>query len=77
MRKTMCLAIPMPVKTLLGENQAIAGTEAFEMEISTVLVPDVREGEHVLVHAGFAIEVLDPEEATDMDRRLRELLAPE
>lgn len=59
----MCVAIPGQV-TWMGEPGAgsITGRVTFgewESEVNLVMVPDVRVGQHVIVHSGFAIRVVD------------------
>jgi hydrogenase expression/formation protein HypC len=44
-----------------------------ERTISVVLTPEARVGDYVLMHTGFAISVLDPEEAQETLRLLAEL----
>jgi hydrogenase expression/formation protein HypC len=58
----MCLAIPMQ----LVERSAFEGTAELggvQRSISLMLCPEARVGEYVLVHAGYAITAVDPEEA--------------
>ncbi|MFH1301553.1 MAG: HypC/HybG/HupF family hydrogenase formation chaperone [Planctomycetota bacterium] len=59
----MCLAIPMKVVELLPSDSAIVELDGISMEISIKLVGDVNKGDYVLVHAGFALEVFNHEEA--------------
>ena len=71
----MCLALPMRITALDGARATIAA-EGLEQECSVMLVPDVAVGDYVLVHAGFAISVLDEAGAGDLraaarDRRVR------
>ncbi|MBM3244478.1 MAG: HypC/HybG/HupF family hydrogenase formation chaperone [Candidatus Omnitrophica bacterium] len=58
----MCLAIPMKVKSIHG---AFAAAEAGGLlrEINIQMLPGVRIGDYCLVHAGFAIQKIDPERA--------------
>jgi hydrogenase expression/formation protein HypC len=42
-------------------------------EISVVLVPDVKIGEYVMIHAGFAINKIDEEEAKKTEEIIREV----
>ena len=59
----MCLAIPTQV-TAIDENR-IATVElgGVERQISLIMTPEARLGDYVLVHTGYAITVMDPEEA--------------
>lgn len=54
----MCLGIPAKVIKIFGETAKVQLGEA-EITISIQLVPNVKEGEYVILHAGFAIQILD------------------
>jgi hydrogenase expression/formation protein HypC len=69
----MCLAVPALVKEISG-TEARVELGSVERVISLVLTPDVREGDYVLVHTGFAISVVDEKEAQDTLRLLCELV---
>jgi len=60
----MCLAVPGRIKSLSGTS-AIVDFGGIERSVHTVLVPGVAEGDYVLVHAGFAIQVIDEEAAEE------------
>ena len=59
----MCLAIPVCVEELLSGDSAIVNLGGVRKEISLALVEDVAVGDYVIVHVGFALQKLDPEEA--------------
>jgi len=59
----MCLAIPARVEQLLPGEMALVELGGVRREISLALVEGVSPGDYVIVHAGFALSVLDPEEA--------------
>lgn len=59
----MCLAIPTQVTAIDGNNIATVNLGGVERKISLVMTPDVHVGDYVLVHTGYAIAVMDPEEA--------------
>lgn len=59
----MCLAIPARVEQLLAEDSAIVDLGGVRKEISLALVEDVAVGDYVIVHVGFALQKLDPEDA--------------
>ena len=61
----MCLAIPAKVKELEEGGLATVDILGVTREISTDLTPQAQVGDYVLVHAGFAIEVVDEEYALD------------
>lgn len=44
-------------------DQAVVDLEGVRLRISTAVCPDVQVGDYVLVHAGFAIAVVDEREA--------------
>lgn len=68
----MCLAIPAKVVTMDG---SIAKVDMMgnERVVSIDLVPEVKIGEFVLVHAGFAISIIDDESAHETEKLLLEV----
>ena len=68
----MCLAIPALIKSIDGE-QAIADIEGVTREVSLQLTPDARVGDYVLLHTGYAISIIDPDEAEETLKLLREM----
>lgn len=71
----MCLSIPAEVKSIDGEF-AIVSIGGVEYKASLQLVSDVEVGDYILMHTGFAIQRLDPEEAQktlDLFRELDEI----
>jgi len=59
----MCLAIPACVEQLVAGDSAIVNLGGVRKEISLSLVEDAAVGDYVIVHVGFALQKLDPEEA--------------
>jgi len=59
----MCLAIPVEVVEVLPEQQAIIDLGGVRKQISTALLDTVAVGDYVILHVGYAIGKLDPEEA--------------
>jgi hydrogenase expression/formation protein HypC len=59
----MCLAIPARVVALAALDVARIDLGGVQKEISLALVDDVRIGDYVIVHVGYALTKLDPEEA--------------
>ena len=59
----MCLAIPACVEQLIAGDSAIVNLCGVRKEISLALVEDIAVGDYVIVHVGFALQKLDPEEA--------------
>jgi hydrogenase expression/formation protein HypC len=72
----MCLAVPARVVELLPEQRARVDLDGVQLEIRTDLVPDVAPGHYVIVHAGFALTVMDEKEAKETLRLLEEAYAP-
>jgi len=58
----MCLAVPARIVELEGDR-AIVDAMGNRFRAKTTLLPDARLGSLVLVHAGFAISLVDEEEA--------------
>ncbi len=58
----MCLAVPARVVEI-GESSAVVEIGGVRREASLLLLDGVALGQWVIVHAGFAIAKLDPEEA--------------
>jgi hydrogenase expression/formation protein HypC len=59
----MCLALPCRIVELRGADQALIDVAGVGKEISLALVEDVAVGDYVIVHVGYALTRLDPEEA--------------
>jgi hydrogenase expression/formation protein HypC len=59
----MCLAIPARVLERLEADEAIIDAGGVSKRVSLALVPDAAVGDYVIVHAGYAISCLDPDEA--------------
>jgi hydrogenase expression/formation protein HypC len=62
----MCLGIPGKVVTTYREHDVLMGKVDFSGICKRVClehVPEVQAGEYVLVHVGFALSRIDPEEA--------------
>ena len=59
----MCLAIPALVLRLIEAEDAIIDAGGVAKRVSLALVPEAAVGDYVVVHAGYAISRLDPEEA--------------
>jgi hydrogenase expression/formation protein HypC len=59
----MCLAIPVKVVELGAGDTAIVDLGGVRKEISLALLADVQVGDYVILHVGYALSKLDPEEA--------------
>ena len=60
----MCLAVPMRITAIDGPA-AVIEADGLVQHTNLMLVPDAKVGDFVLVHAGFAIAVLDDAEAAE------------
>jgi hydrogenase expression/formation protein HypC len=67
----MCLAIPMRL-TERNEFEGVVELDGVRRTISLMLLPDAEVGQHILVHAGYAIGAVNEEEAAKTLELLRE-----
>ena len=72
----MCLAIPAKVIEI-EDNMAVVELGGVTRRASLMLVPETKVGDYVLLHAGFAIQRLDEEEAQETLRLFAEIAAAE
>jgi hydrogenase expression/formation protein HypC len=68
----MCLAIPALIKSIDGQ-QAVVDIEGVTRDASLQLTPEAKVGDYVLLHTGYAISVIDPVEAEETLKLLREM----
>ena len=74
----MCIAVPMKVSEVGADGMARCRVGEGETYVtaSVALLPEAPEpGEYVIVHAGFALRKLDPADAEETLKLLREVLA--
>ena len=72
----MCLAVPGKVLEIYEENGLKMGRVDYAGTVNRAClayVPEVAEGQYVIVHAGFAISILDEKEALESIEALTEL----
>jgi len=62
----MCLAIPMEILSIDG-NKAIAEAGGIRKDVRLDLLEGAEVGDYILIHTGYAIEKLDPEEALETE----------
>jgi hydrogenase expression/formation protein HypC len=67
----MCLAIPVQVSEILPDDMAKVSLDGVVRIVSTALVEDLQVGDYVVLHVGYALAKIDPEEA----ERTLEMLA--
>jgi len=68
----MCLAIPALIK-YIEDKEAEVEIGGITRRISLWLTPEARAGDYVLVHTGYAINVLDQEQAEETLTLLRQI----
>ena len=59
----MCLALPARVVEMSGNDMGVVDLGGVRKEVSLALVDDVAVGDYVIIHVGFALTKLDPDEA--------------
>jgi hydrogenase expression/formation protein HypC len=67
----MCLAIPAKVISIDGAS-ALVAIEDVKYTASLLLLDNVKPGDYIMLHAGFAIEKVDAADATETMRLLHE-----
>jgi hydrogenase expression/formation protein HypC len=67
----MCLAIPMVLEER-DEHEGVVELDGVRRRVSLMLLPDAKVGEHLLIHAGYAIGTIDADEAAKTLELLRE-----
>jgi len=72
----MCLAIPALIKHI-EDREAEAEIGGISRRISLWLTPEAKVGDYVLVHTGYAINILDQEEAEETLRLFAEIAEAE
>ena len=68
----MCLAIPALIKTIDGQLAEV-DIDGVSRQVSLHLTAEAGVGDYVLLHTGYAISVIDPVEAEETLKLLREL----
>jgi hydrogenase expression/formation protein HypC len=61
----MCLAVPMKIVKILEEGKALVKQDDLETEVDLSLIQAPNVGDYVIIHAGYAIDLLDLEEAEE------------
>ena len=69
----MCLAIPSKIVELKQDNIACVEVLGTRRDISLDLVSGAKKGDYVLVHAGFAIDIVDKEYALESLEVIKEI----
>jgi hydrogenase expression/formation protein HypC len=72
----MCLAIPILVEALLPDDLARVTLGGVSKVVSVALLEDVQVGDYLLIHAGYALASLDPDEAGETLALMRQAAVP-
>ena len=72
----MCLAYPMTITSIEG-SYADVEADGVRRRVGLALVPEAKIGDAVLIHAGYAISVVDPEEAEETRQLFKQMWAAE
>jgi hydrogenase expression/formation protein HypC len=70
----MCLAVPVEVVSIEG-SEAEVDIGGVGRKVSIILTPEVKVGNYVLLHTGYAISVIDQGEAMETLEILKEMIA--
>lgn len=62
----MCLALPARVIEVRGPEEALVELDGVRRLVSTALVKELAVGDYVLLHVGYALTRVDPDEAATM-----------
>ncbi len=68
----MCLGVPLKIVEIKDDKTALVSMGNSKMEISIVFTPEAKVGDYVLVHAGFAIRVLEEDHALEIRKLVAE-----
>lgn len=68
----MCVAVPLRVRSI-AELQAEVEMDGVSRVVSLDLTPEAKVGDYVIVHAGYAIGILDEEEADETLEMFRQI----
>ncbi len=68
----MCVAVPVEILSIDG-TEAEVNIEGIRRKASIYLTPEAKVGDYVLLHAGFAIRVVDEKEASETLALLRQI----
>ncbi|MCW5699572.1 MAG: HypC/HybG/HupF family hydrogenase formation chaperone [Rhodospirillales bacterium] len=61
----MCLAIPAQITEIFDNGMAKAAVGGIVKDVSLALTEDINVGDYVIVHVGFVLSRLDPDEAQE------------
>ena len=68
----MCLGIPMKIKSITGDFAEVESGRLIR-KVNIKMLLKVKAGDYVIVHAGFAIEKIDPDKAKETLKLIDEI----
>ena len=68
----MCLAVPMKIESI-EKTDALVSAGPLRARVNIQLLQSLKKGDYVLVHAGIAIEKVDPRKAREALRLYRDV----
>lgn len=71
----MCLSIPAEVLSV-HDNDALVSVQGMKIKVSSLLLNDLKPGDFILVHTGFAIQTISRKEAEETLQVVRHMLPP-
>jgi hydrogenase expression/formation protein HypC len=69
----MCLAVPMKIRKIPGTGFAEVEAGGLKRVVNIQMLGGLKPGDYVMVHAGFAIQRVDPRKAKETLRLLNEI----
>ena len=73
----MCLAVPAKILQCTSQTSALCDMGGVEKTVDISLIPDAQVGDWVVVHVGFALNKINPEEAEKTLKLLGEIASTE
>jgi hydrogenase expression/formation protein HypC len=72
----MCLAIPGKIVEITPDgNRATVDFDGIKQEVIVALAPDAEVGKYAIIHAGYAIEIMNEKEAKEAIEQWEEISA--
>ncbi len=68
----MCLAIPSKILSKKGDT-AVVDVYGVQREANLMLCPSAQVGDYIIMHAGFAIHILDKKDAEETLQMFRDI----
>jgi len=68
----MCLAIPGKIVKRINDSMGVVDLGGVTKEISLIFLPDVKAGDWIIIHTGFALESISEKDALETISLLQE-----